>query len=401
MTQKQGVDVYTRLMAALFDERSLLSVKTGFQSLFGNPLNGSQTIFSPDSLLVDIDIVRGTEKTAALIRRGSLGSNENSKTTVQEEYTSITREYPLGEEKDVITANQLLKRIAGQNPYMQLTKAEKTRILAEKYHNEHIRRFVRLNERLASQSVVDGVQDGILDTANVNLQYDFRRNAQNFITPAIKWDQATATIMADVDDACDVARINGKINPDFALVGGGAMQAMIDSTKFQDQADNRRFELIMVSDKNPVPSKFARMIESGFHARGRLLTAKGYEVWLFTYVDGYEAAGGGFVKYMPEDKVIIGSSSSRNDRYFGPSEHMAFGPERIDIMAREFGIKNPASMSMPDIAGASDVVSPLMFHYDCYAHGDNKGIVCRTQSSAIFATTQTDSWVTLEGLLTP
>ena len=396
------VDIYSRTMIDLFNESSMIGVSTGFQSLFGNPANASKTIFSPNSSVVEIDIMRGNEKTAALVQRGQLSSsNENTKNITQQDFTTFSRLYPLSEEKSVITADQLNKRLAGENPYMGLTKFDRVKELAKSYHDEHMRRMVRLFERLSAQSVLTGKMDGILNTSNTGLQYDFRRNAQNTFTPAVKWDQATATIMADIDAACDVARVNGKINSDFLIAGSAAMQAMIDNTKFQDKSDNRRFELIMVSDKNPVPAKFDRMIESGFKARGRLLTASGYELWIFTYIDVYEDEQGNSQKYMPEDKVLIGSTQARADRYFGPDEHMPMGTARLDMISEVFGIQNPATMSMPEIKNMGAVVNPLMFSYDAYSHHENKGVVCRTQSAPIFATTMTDAWVVIEDVLTP
>ena len=83
-----AVDVYSRTMIDLFDERNVIGVSTGFQSLFGNPANASKTIFSPDSSVVDIDIMRGNEKTAALVLRGQLSTaNEKTINTQQEEIT--------------------------------------------------------------------------------------------------------------------------------------------------------------------------------------------------------------------------------------------------------------------------------------------------------------------------
>lgn len=395
------VDIYSRTMIDLFDEREIIGVSTGFQSFFGNPMTNSKTVFSPDSSVVEIDIMRGNERTAALVQRGTLSSaNLNTLNTQTQNFSSFSRLYPLAEEKSVITADQINKRLAGENPYMGITKFDRTRMLAAENHKEHIRRMVRLFEKLSAQSVIEGKMDGLTTGVSAAFQYDFRRNAQNTLTPAIKWDQATATIMEDLDAACDIGRVNGKMKLDFAIVGGGAMQAMIDNTKFQDKSDNRRFELILVSDKNPVPSKFQRMIDAGFQARGRLLTASGYELWLFTYIDVYEDDLGASQNYMPKDKVILGSSAARCDRYFGPDEHLPMSGARLDVIQSTFGIQNPGTIAMPNIKGKDDTVSPLMFSYDAYPHHENKGIVCRTQSAPIFATTMTDAWVVIEDVLT-
>ncbi len=398
----QPVDVYSRLMTGAFDERDVIGTPVGFQAIFGNPANGSRTVFSPDSALVEIDIIRGNEKIAALIQRGTDSTrNLNSKDASGEKFTSQSRVYPLGEEESVITANQLNFRIAGEGPYEAKQKIVRMRKLALDNHKEHIRRFVRMNEVLASQSVITGKMDAIIGTSNSNLQYDFRRKASHTFTPAIKWDQATAVIMSDIDTGCDLVRADAKVNPDYSIMGGQAIEAMLSNAAFQAKADNRRFELIQVGKDNPVPEKFKRMLDAGFVARGRLRTAAGYELWLFSYTDGYENSAGSFTKYMPVDQVLIGASQARCDRYFGPDEHLPNSAARADLMSGMFGLQNPETLAMPNIKGSSDIIMPEMFAYDVYPHHNNKGIVTRTQTAPIFATTMTDAFVTLTGLITP
>lgn len=394
-------DVYSRLMASSFDERDVIGVPTGFQCLFGNPMNGSKTVYSPNSALVEIDILRGNEKIAALVQRGTDSTrNLNSKDASGERFTTQSRVYPLGEEEDTITADQLNFRVHGENPYDSSEKVNRLRKLALDNHKEHIRRFVRMNEVLAAQSILTGKMDAIIGTSNAALKYDFRRNPTHTFTPAVTWDNAAASIMSDIDAGCELVRADAKINPDYAIMGGLAIDAMLKDEAFKSVADNRRFELIQVTKDNPVPEKLMRMVESGFIARGRLRTAKGFELWLFSYVDGYTNASGDFTRYMPDDQVLIGSSYARCDRYFGPDEHMPNSQNRNDIMTSMFGIQNPETLSMPQIKGMADTVNPMMFSYDVYPHHNNKGIVTRTQTAPIFATTMTDAFVTITGLIT-
>ena len=400
--QPQPTDSYSRLMTELFDEREVIGVSTGFLSIFGNPMNGSRTIYSPDSSVLDIDIIRGNEKTAALIPRGAHQpvNNMQVKNAGDQNFTSFSRLYPLAEEESSITSDQLVRRLAGETVYQGMTRLDRMRLLAFNNHKEHARRFVRLFERLAAQSALTGKMDAILGTGNSELQYDFRRNAENTITVGTPWDNAAATIMSDIDVACDTIRKNGKITPDTIVLGGDAMDSAISNAAFQGKADNRRFELIEVGLGNPVPAKYQRMLDSGFAARGRLRTAQGYELWMFTYVDGYEAANGDFVPYMPKDKALVFSCSARADRYFGPGENMPHSSQRLDLMATTFGFTNPETLSMPEGIKNEGLINPAMFYYDAYAHHNNKGVVCRTQAAPIFATTQTDAFCLLEGLNT-
>lgn len=395
------VDQYSRIMIDLFDERDVIGVSTGFQAFFGADESAGRTVFSENSSVVDIDIIRGNEKLGALVQRGNLAAkNLNTKNVSEQKYSSFSRVYPLGEEEDTVTVDQINRRIAGEGPYASRERMDRLRVLAANNHKEHIRRFVRMYEFLAAQSVLTGKMDSILGTANSDLQYDFRRNPDNIITAAIAWDAVGATIMADIDTGCRVLRANGKVNPDMAVIGKGAMDAMLSDDTFQAKADNRRFELIQVDTNNPVPPKFQRFVDAGFIPRGRLRTASGYELWIFTYIDGHSDAAGEYTEYMPEGEMLIASSMARCDRYFGPNEIMPNASQRLDIMANMFGIQNPETLVLPEIKG-SGIVLPQMFSYDAYPHHSNKGIVTRTQTAPIFATTMTDAFVTLNGLTTP
>jgi len=395
----QAVDTYPRVMVDAFDERSIISVPTGFQSIFGNPASAAKTVFSADASVNDIDILRGNEKLAATILRGSNGRALNGqKNTNDQNYTSQSRVYPLIEEEGDITADQINKRVVGENPYMNLSKEMRMQILSTGHHQEHVRRIVRTFEFLASKSVLEGQMPAKIGTTNVNLIYDFHRAAGNTIPGAVAWDDASPLIMDDIDGACQQGREQGHVNIDMGIIGGGAIDAMLNDTLFQSQADNRRIELIEISDKNPVPPRFNRFVESGFVARGRLRTPKGYEVWLFTYNEVYEDSAGVPQKYMPDDKMVLLSSTARFDRYFGPSEVLPMTASREAWFTETFGF-NSTGLIPPNIKNVSAVVSPAMFYFDGYPAPGGKAVTIRSQAAPIFATTQTDAIVVLTDLL--
>lgn len=400
MNTPLAVDTYPRIMADAFDERQIISVPTGFQSLFGNPATAADTIFSADASVVDIDILRGNEKLAATISRGGNGRTIlGQKNTNDQKFTSQSRIYPLIEEEGDITADQINKRVAGEGPYSNLTKEQRMQIIAMGHHQEHVRRITRTCELLASKSILEGKMPAKIGTTNSDLIYDFRRAAGNTIAGAIAWDGVSPVIMKDIDGACQQGREQGHVNIDMGIVGGGAMEAMINDSAFQSQADNRRIDLIEVSDKNPVPPRFDRFIESGFLARGRLRTASGYEVWLFTYNEVYEDAAGTPTKYMPDDKMVLLSSTARFDRYFGPSEVLPMTASRNAWFMETFGF-NSTGLMPPNIKNVSSVITPAMFYFDGYSAANGKTVTVRSQAAPIFATTQTDAVVVLTDLLT-
>ncbi len=397
-----AVDSFSRFMVEMFDEKDIISVPTAFQAFFGNPAAGGQTVFSENSNDVDIDIIRGNERTSALIPRGMISRPLGSlqKNLNVENYSSFSRKYPLAEEEGDITADQILQRVAGENPYQAMERQSRMRILGLKIHLESIRRIVRMNEILAAQSVIEGIQDAIIGTTNTDLQYDFKRNAALTVTPANTWNSGSQDILGDIDGMCTLLRQHGKMNPNFMGLGTSAMDAFIADTTVAALADNRRFELLEVSTNNPVPPEFARFTEAGWIARGRLRTPAGHVLWMFTMLDVYDNTAGTSTPFMPVDKVIITNVKARADRYFGPPENLPMIGQRIQLYQEFFGF-NPESAPMPpNIKSPGGIIMPAMFHSDAYVAPDWKKITVRTQHAPIFATTQTDSFGTLEGLIT-
>ncbi len=397
-----AVDAYSRWMVELFDEKQLIGVPTGFLSMFGRQATGAKTLFSPNANIVEIDIMRGNEKLAATIQRGteavSLGGNK--KTTATQKFTTFSRQYPLIEETAPITADQLNSRVAGENPYAKLTKGDRARLLALEHHQEHVRRITRTMEFLAKESVLNGTHPAIIGTSNTALIYDFKRLAAHTITVGTGWNQASPDILGDIDGGCEKIRENGHVMPDFIIIGGTAMGSFIADTTVLALADNRRIELINVSTNNPVPDKLAHMVAGGFVARGRLRTPKGYELWIFTYVDTYQNDAGTAVKYMPDDEALIGASQARCDRYFGPSETLppSLSSHREQLYQGLFGIGSANILAPPNIKNMGAVINPAMFYNDAYHGPDGKNIIIRTQAAPIFATTMTDAFVQLNGL---
>jgi len=397
----QAQDMYSRYMVDRFNEKDLISVPTGFQAFFGVPSTGAKTVFSENSAVIDIDIIRGNERIAALIPRGGISRTvgDTQKNTEKERYSTFSRLYPLVEEEGDLNANQILTRTAGENPYDMRTRLDRLRTLANDQHKEQIRRSVRLFEVLAASSILTGTMPAILGTTNAAMIYDFlRKSTHTFAAPA-KWDTASPDIMNDFDTAWELGRQDAYLSYDMALVGTGAIDALAKDSTMQSLADNRRYELVLVNPNMPVPEKFARFVNAGMTAYGRLRTTKGREIWLFTYNDGYTSAGGTFTPYMPVDQVLITSSNVRCDRYFGPPERLPVTSGEIQWYKDLFGMNMNTPMLPPNVKGAGSIVTPSMFYCDAYPTNNRKNVSCRTQSAPIFATTQTDGFVTITGVV--
>jgi hypothetical protein len=389
-------------MTDVWDDRKIIGCSTAFQAFFGNPASGASTIFSPDLSHVEIDIIRGNEKLAAMVPRGKIGRSIGTKSRDLQtgKYTNIARAYPLIEEEGNITADDLLKRLPGEDPYNSaVTRVDRLRWRALSQHMEACRRIIRTFEYLASQSVLTGKMPAILGTSDDDLIYDFHRKDTHTEAVVVPWTDTNAVIFTNIDNMCDLIRADGRITPDFMGLGGQAMDAFINNSKVKEAADNRRFELIEVSTNNPVPPRFNRFVAGGWIPRGRLRTPKSHELWMFTNIDIYDDDSGDPQKYMPEDQALICNCQARCDRYFGPPEVLPLSPDRLSFYQYYFGFNLTAPMLPPNIKGEGSVIMPVMFMPYAYGSVDYTNITHRVQSAPIFATTHTDAFGVLTDLI--
>lgn len=398
MITPNAVDAYSRYMDSLFDEKEVIGVSTVWQQFFGKPgFGGSKTIYSPDSEVVDIDIMRGNERVAAMIHRGTDSRSLNAqKNTVTQNYSTFSRVFPFAEELGDITASQINKRVGGENPYERRSKVDRMRMLAREHHLEHIRRYVRLFEILSGLSVLGGQHFAISGSTNTDNWYDFRRNAAHIVAPTIPWDVATgAQILADWDAACDALRQNGHVRPNVVFLGANVASLILTNTFIQGMADVKGFSLIRAgSEMFTLPANLSDLVNGGADAIGRITTPRGRTVYLFTYNDYYTDDSGDPQPYMPVNSCLFAFYGARCDRYFGPSEVLPATPSDAAWYQQMFGMNMNAPMMPVNIKNPSAVVTPGMFYCDAYPSSDKKKVTIRTQSAPIFATTQTDAFFT-------
>ena len=394
-----AMDPFSRYFAEMFNEKSVISVPTAFQCFFGRPeANGSKTIWSTDSLTVDIDIIRAAGEThAALVHRGTdarrLGSDKKS--TSVEKFTSESRVYPLIEEEGEIAASKLLYRNAGENSYSTKTRQERMLDRANDIYEEAVRRIMRAREVLAAESILTGKQSAIFGTTNTTLQYDFKRTSGMNWTTSKDWTDKTSDIFGDLDAASDLCRKNGFVRPDFLGLGETAIKSIIANEDMVEKADNRRVEMVQVSQNNPVPPKFNRFVECGWVPRGLLRTPAGNELWMFTNNEYYTNLAGSQVKYMPDTKAFIASVDARMDVYLGPPERLPMIAQDVEQFVELFGFNPAGGPSVPNIKG-SGIFIPEHYYFDAYRSTNQKSLTCRVQHAPIFATTQTDAISVIE-----
>lgn len=401
MPTPNPVDIYSRFMVEVFDERAAFPAPRAFQSLFGNPNSASVTHFSVDEETVDIDIIKANgERLAATVHRGQSSNATDSKNMTDYQFTNITRKWPLIEEVGNINSTQLLKRLPGDNPYAIRTQMDRNRALALDIHTDKVRKSIRTWEFFARESILTGKHPAIIGTTNNALIYDFYRLPSHTVGVPLPWDTGSPDILKDIDDACTLSEIDSGRTPDFMAFGGDAMRAFIKDTTVKALSDIKNYELIRVGENFQPPSQFSRYTANGWTAIAKLITPQGRQLWIFTNTKTFTNNAGTTENWMPLDKAILLNSSARFDRYFGPRDRMPVTPSEMQWYMQMFGFPMNAPPMPPEVGDLGAVILPQAFYFDAYMPDAKKTTVIRTQSAPIFPTTETDAVVILEDLIT-
>lgn len=390
-------DDFTRTMTESFSDQDMIGVPQGGQAMFGDPSNGSQTIYSKDKNVVEITIQRGNNRMAALVPRNGVPEGIDLSTTrlVETKQSVFQRIYPLIQDTFEVHADQLLFKIPNETDEQKVTREDRAAYLMSLGAKEVIRRIGRMHEYLAWQSLLTGKQPSLYGVTTAATLYDFLRPAGHTVTVGTAW--ATGDPIGDISDGVALIRAAAHVTPDYCVLAADTWAGMLANEDIYGLADNRRYTLIQMGVKDSVPAKYNRMVANGFMCVGMLVSENGAVIYLFLYVDEYQdLVTGTSTPFVPSGYALLGYTGTRCDRYFGPPEMMPMAPsDRSDFQAL-FGI----SLDNPPVAPNAkpgNAFEPNSMYFDAYPMGKNNGWVLRGHSAPIFATTMTDAFYQMNG----
>lgn len=253
---------------------------------------------------VELDIIRSEEDIAIVVTDLSTGYRMNQ----ADLYTNKEFKAPILKEAITINANTLLQRVAGNDPFADVSfqAALTTRIMqGMRKPNEKILRTIELQ---ASQILQLGVVT-LTDSSGVALYtLDFQPKATHLPQTAVTWGTAGATVLADLENLCDVIREDGLAEADEAIFGANAWTKFSQDSAVQALLDNRRMILGGVAPQSRGEgAKFMGTIEIG---DCRL------EMWIYSGRYKHPQTGTS-TRFVHPDKVIVRASTGRMDATFG------------------------------------------------------------------------------------
>lgn len=257
-----------------------------------------------DTEEVEIDIVRSEEDVSIVVTDISTGYRMNS----ADIYTNKSFKPPIHKEAVTINANTLLERVAGDDPFADVTFQSRLTARVMQALPKPERKIRRAIELQASQVLQTGIVSLTDGAGNVLYTIDYKPKATHFPNAATAWDDENADPIADLENLCDVIREDGLAIADQAIFGADAWNAFRQNASVQALLDNRRMVLGGVA---PVSrgdgAKFLGFVEAG---DCRL------EMWLYggRYKDPQT---GNSTRFVDPVKVIVRDSAGRMDATFG------------------------------------------------------------------------------------
>ncbi len=297
-----SIDIFsTRTMLAAIEQ--IVTARTFLLNTF---FPGFQQF---ESKSVDIDIIKGKRRLAPFVSPVVAGKVMDKRGMTTRSYTP-----PYVKPKFATGAQEILNRAPGEIVYVGGQSAlERASTKLGEELAELDDTITRREEWMAAQSLVSGsvnvVGDGINDVIN------FGRAADHTVTltGAALWTDAAGTPLKNLRTWRRKIIQDSGVSPDVAVFGASAIDAFLTNAEVVAALDTRRVDLGMID-----PQLLPEGVTYYGYIKDVGLDIYGYDEW---YVDD----AGAEQPMMPVDKVVIGSSKSRNAKLYGMIQDLDAG----------------------------------------------------------------------------
>lgn len=185
---------------------------------------------------VDIDIVKGNRKMAAFIHPMVGGEIVKA-----EGYETKSYAPPLINPATISTADQLLKRLPGEDMYSGRTPADRAAEKLIEEYNQLNDMTTRREEWMAAQVLTTGQLQ--VKGKGVDEVIDFGLTNKITLTSTKKWGASAADIWGNLKDWKQQVSRNGFANANMVIMGKAAADAFMADATIAKLLDNRRIEI--------------------------------------------------------------------------------------------------------------------------------------------------------------
>jgi len=257
------------------------------------PTNVASDVFATDDVLVEYK--DGSKKLAPFVapRKGGVTILRNG--YHMERYTP-----PFVAPKRALSYDDLSKRGFGEALYSKLTPAQRQQTLILKDADELGEFITRREELMAAETLLNNgcVMKHIADDADVNdeMEIRFYDGEQNpaFFTPAKKWSDPSANIIADLGVMIRMLTAKG-LRASELVCAPDVADAIVNNEQIKELLNNRRYEIGSVE---PETLAAGAAIVAKLNIGGRIISVISYDE---TYTDD----DGNDKQYIPAGKCIL------------------------------------------------------------------------------------------------
>lgn len=280
---------------------------------------------------VEFDMVKGGRELAPFVhpRLGAeVLANQGYQT---KEYTA-----PLVSPSTVTTAEDLMKRAAGEHIYSGKSPASRA---VAKIANDMQRMdetITRREEWMAAKTLFEGKIPVVGKGINSVIDFNF---TNNITLTSDKWSDNSAPIMDQMEEWYKMVQKNGYVNPNIAIIGTKAAQAIVNNEKMQKLLDTEHYNLASIAPKQ---------LANGAIWIGRIgklnLDLYQYNEW---YVDNWTDPENPVTEELvPENKIVMFSTAAKFSRLYGAVTYIPYGEkdfitEEGDRVAKAWIAHNP------------------------------------------------------------
>lgn len=223
--------------------------------------------FSTESVLIDIR--KGGRPVAPFVHPRIGTKTVHSSGYETKEYTP-----PLVGPDMVTTADQLLSRMPGENPFSGISPAKRAVMKLQEDTQELKQQIIRREELMAVQTIFTGQIPVIGE--GVNDVIDFGFSNKETLTGATQWDKPTSDPLKDLKRWHLKIQKKGSVNADIVVMSPDVVESFLAHAKVKEALDTKSFDLGLVKPK---------MLENGATYIG---TIRQLALDIYQYVEWYE-----------------------------------------------------------------------------------------------------------------
>ncbi|MGO4366441.1 major capsid protein [Pseudomonas sp. PAB10] len=286
----------------IFDTRTMLEaveqMPTARRFLMNTFFNGGSPVTFPTKT-VDIDIIKGKRKMAPFVHPRLPGS-----VSLRDGYTTSNYTPPYIQPKRETTAELVLKRAAGDNPFSSRTPLERAGQLLGKDLRDLDDEIVRREEWMCAQALTTGkvrvIGEGVDDTIDFLMASDHKISLGSG-----QWGTADGDPIANLRGwKRKIAKDSGRTANTVAM-SGEALDAFQSNATVMKQLNTRRVDMGLIKPEE---------LPDGVTYLGYLndpgVDLYGYDEW---YLDDHDDEQ----PMIPAGGLILGSTSTRNAMLYG------------------------------------------------------------------------------------